>query len=66
MFNGFDDYQTGTFIPDVVVEKREDNGHFVASSMGLSATHHNQDEAVNRLMDKIHSGIASGDIHPGM
>lgn len=65
MFNGYDDYQTGTFIPTIEVHKREDNGHYEASSMGYSATHHNQDEAVNQLTAKLQDAILSGDIHPG-
>lgn len=66
MHNGYDDYQTGTFIPDIKVEKRPDNGHYTASSMGYSFTHHSQDEAVNRLTSKLQDEIAAGTIHPGM
>lgn len=66
MHNAYDDYQTGQFTPDVVINKREDNGHYTASSMGYSATHHNQDEAVNTLTKKLQSLIAEGIIHPGM
>lgn len=66
MHNGYDDYQTGTFIPDIVIAKREDNGHFTASSMGYSYTHHSQDEAVSQLTTKLQKEIAAGVIHPGM
>lgn len=66
MFNGYDDYQTGTFIPSIEVHKRADNGHYEATSMGYSATHHDQAEAVNKLTTQLQEAIAAGIIHPGM
>lgn len=66
MHNGYDDYQTGTFTPDITLTRREDNGHYTATSMGYEATHHSQDEAVSRLTEKLQSAIADGTIHPGM
>lgn len=59
------DYVEGTFVPNVEITKREDNGHFVATGCGISVTHWDQTEAVNRLNDKIQEGILKGEIHPG-
>jgi hypothetical protein len=30
------DYLEGQMVPDITITKREDNGHFTASSMGMS------------------------------
>lgn len=65
MHNGFDDYQTGQFTPDIVVRKRDDNGHYEASSMGHKATHHDSAEAVNKLTQTLKDEIAKGNIYPG-
>lgn len=58
------DFSDGQLIPDVTITKREDNGHYVATSMGLSETHWDQAEAVNRLTSKIQNGILKGELHP--
>lgn len=60
------DYLEGQFIPDVVITKRADNGHFEASSLGLTVTHYDQAEAVNRLTAQIKDGIEKGELHPFM
>lgn len=57
------DYIDG-FVPDIVITQRPDNGHFIATACGLSATHHDQAEAVNRLTDKLQDGLVAGQIHP--
>lgn len=59
------DFAEGVFVPTVEVTKRSDNGHYTASACGLSVTHFNQAEAVNRLTEKIQEGILKGEIHPG-
>lgn len=65
MHNGYDDYQEGTFIPDIRISRREDNGHYVAESCGLTVTHHEQSEAVNRLTAELQDKIARGELYPG-
>lgn len=65
MENIFTDYRDGTFIPQVDIKRREDNGHYTASSCGLSATHWDQATAVHQLNTKIEEGILKGEIHPG-
>jgi hypothetical protein len=66
MHQMYTDYLEGQFIPQVTVTKRDDNGHFEASSCGITITHHDQAEAINRLTAKIHDGLADGTIHPNM
>lgn len=65
MHQMYEDFLRGTFIPQIEVHKRKDNGHFTASGCGMEVTHHDQDEAVNRLSAKIQDGIQKGEIHPG-
>lgn len=62
----YDDFTTGMFVPEITITKRVDNGHFVATAMGLEVTHHDQAEAVNRLSTKLHEAIQTGQIYPGM
>jgi hypothetical protein len=62
----YDDYTTGLFIPEITITKREDNGHFVATSMGITATHHDQSVAVNKVSAAVQDAIQRGDIYPGM
>lgn len=66
MHEAYDDYKTGTFVPHIEVHKREDNGHYTASSMGYTVTHHSSEEAVNRLTETLRDEITKGVIHPGM
>lgn len=60
----YTDFSDGMLTPDVTITKREDNGHYVASAMGLSETHWDQAEAVNKLTSKIQDGILKGELHP--
>jgi len=64
MHEMYRDFSEGQFIPDITVTKRADNGHFVASALGISETHWDQGEAVNRLTAKIQDGILKGELHP--
>lgn len=66
MHHLYRDYLEGTFVPDVTITKRDDNGHFTATSMGLEVTHYDQAEAINQLTTKIHEGLQKGEIHPFM
>lgn len=52
--------------PDVVIEKRADNGHFTASANGRSVTHFDQAEAVNRLTAELYDAFRKGEITPGL
>lgn len=58
------DYLDGNFIPQIEVTRREDNGHYTAEALGLSVTHYDQAEAVNRLTAKIQEGLLKGELHP--
>lgn len=58
------DYIDG-FVPSIDISRREDNGHFVAKSCGLEATHWDEATAVSQLNEKIQNGLLKGDIHPG-
>lgn len=62
----YTDYRDGQFIPQVTVTKRADNGQFDASACGITVTHRDSAEAVNRLTDKLRDGIDKGEIHPNM
>jgi hypothetical protein len=64
MHEMYRDYLDGQVVPDITITKREDNGHFVASAMGITVTHWDQSEAVNRLTAQINDGILKGDLHP--
>lgn len=59
------DYADGQFIPDVKVTKRADNGHFTATACGLEVTHHDQEVAINKLTEKLHTALIDGTLHPG-
>lgn len=59
------DFVDGQFVPNVKVTRRPDNGHFVATGCGISVTHHDQGEAINRLTARIQEGVTKGEIHPG-
>lgn len=63
MHNPYRDMLDGTFIPDIVVSKLPENGHFKASSCGLEATHHDSATAVNKLQQKLQDALATGDLH---
>lgn len=60
----YTDFSTGQMVPDITIVKRKDNGHFTATAMGLSETHWDQAEAVNRLTSKIQDGILKGELSP--
>lgn len=64
MHNMYRDFTEGMFIPDITITKREDNGHYTASSMGLSVTNVDQEVAINKLSAKLQEGILRGEIHP--
>lgn len=64
MHEMYRDYLDGTFVPQVEITKRDDNGHYEATAMGLKATHPDQAEAVNRLTKQIQDGLLKGTIHP--
>lgn len=65
MHNMYRDFMDGMFVPSIEVTRREDNGHYVATACGLSVTHHDEIEAVNRLTEQLQAGISRGEIHPG-
>lgn len=64
MHEMYRDMLEGTFIPSIEVKRREDNGHYEATGCGLSATHYDQAEAVNRLQAKINDALLKGEINP--
>lgn len=64
MHNMFRDFAEGDFIPSITVSKREDNGHYVAESMGIRVTHHDQEQAVHELTARLQEGVLKGELHP--
>lgn len=57
--------EDGLFITDIEVEQLA-NGMYRASSCGLEAHDHNRENAIDKLQEQLHDGMAQGDIHPGM
>lgn len=55
----------GLFITDIAIEKLA-NGMFKASSCGLEAHDHNQENAVDKLQGQLNEAMQKGEIHPGM
>lgn len=65
MHEMYRDFLDGSFVPEMEISQRQDNGHYVAKACGLTVTHHDRDQAVNSLAAKIQDGLLRGEIHPG-
>lgn len=64
MHEPYRDHLDGAFVPEILLTKRADNGHYTASACGLTVTHPDQATAVNRLTEHITSGLTAGTILP--
>jgi len=64
MHQPYRDMFEGGFAPQIEITRRADNGHYVASALGRSKTHHSQDEAVAQLQAELEDALLKGDITP--
>lgn len=60
-----ENFEDGMFVTDIEVTKL-DNGMFKATSCGLEANDHNQENAIAKLQQRLNDEMAQGTIHPGM